>query len=127
MQALEIAISAKMPGSPASRTKCEVSLTSVSEIDARTNITRSAEVGVCCGSLRSASAGHHSGVGPRTGDGDTVPRMRVWIDLTNSPHVLVMRPVIELLLEDGHEVRVTARDFAQTLGLLRRFQIPHTA
>jgi predicted glycosyltransferase len=53
--------------------------------------------------------------------------MRVWIDLTNSPHVLVMRPVIELLEREGHEVRVTARDFAQTLGLLRRFQIPHTA
>jgi uncharacterized protein len=53
--------------------------------------------------------------------------MRVWIDLTNSPHVLVMRPVVELLREDGHEVRVTARDFAQTLGLLERLRIPHTA
>ena len=53
--------------------------------------------------------------------------MRVWIDLTNSPHVLVMRPVIEALEREGHEVQVTARDFAQTLGLLRRFQIPHTA
>jgi uncharacterized protein len=53
--------------------------------------------------------------------------MRVWIDLTNSPHVLVMRPVIELLREDGHEVRVTARDFAQTLALCERFGIEHTA
>jgi len=53
--------------------------------------------------------------------------MRVWIDLTNSPHVLVMRPVIELLRGDGHEVEVTARDFAQTLQLLDRFDIPHTA
>jgi uncharacterized protein len=53
--------------------------------------------------------------------------MRVWIDLTNSPHVLVMRPVIELLRFDGHEVRVTARDFAQTLQLLDRFAIEHTA
>jgi uncharacterized protein len=53
--------------------------------------------------------------------------VRIWIDLTNSPHVLVMRPVIEALERDGHEVRVTARDFAQTLGLLRRFEIPHTA
>ena len=53
--------------------------------------------------------------------------MRVWIDLTNSPHVLVMRPVIELLRADGHEVRVTARDFAQTLQLLDRFEIEHTA
>ncbi len=53
--------------------------------------------------------------------------MRVWIDLTNSPHVLVMRPVIELLRDDGHEVQVTARDFAQTLQLLERFGIDHTA
>jgi predicted glycosyltransferase len=53
--------------------------------------------------------------------------MRVWIDLTNSPHVLVMRPVIELLRADGAEVRVTARDFAQTLQLLERFEIEHTA
>jgi predicted glycosyltransferase len=53
--------------------------------------------------------------------------MRIWIDLTNSPHVLVMRPVIEKLRERGHDVEVTARDFAQTLGLLERFGIAHTA
>ena len=53
--------------------------------------------------------------------------MRVWIDLTNSPHVLVMRPVIEQLRADGHEVRVTARDFAQTIALCERFGIAHTA
>ena len=52
--------------------------------------------------------------------------MRVWIDLTNSPHVLVMRPVIENLRARGHEVEVTARDFAQTLGLCDRFGIEHT-
>ena len=51
--------------------------------------------------------------------------MRVWIDLTNSPHVLVLRPVIDALRAGGHEVRVTARDFAQTLGLLERFGIEH--
>jgi predicted glycosyltransferase len=53
--------------------------------------------------------------------------VRVWIDLTNSPHVLVMRPVIESLRRRGAEVYVTARDFAQTLGLLERFRIDHTA
>ena len=53
--------------------------------------------------------------------------MRVWVDLTNSPHVLVMRPVIEALRADGHEVDVTARDFAQTLQLCRRHGISHTA
>jgi uncharacterized protein len=55
-----------------------------------------------------------------------VLRMRVWIDLTNSPHVLVMRPVIERLRAEGHDVEVTARDFAQTLELLQRFSIEHT-
>jgi hypothetical protein len=53
--------------------------------------------------------------------------VRVWIDLTNSPHVLVMRPVIDRLRERGHEVEVTARDFAQTLALCERFGIEHTA
>ncbi|HEY6778748.1 MAG TPA: DUF354 domain-containing protein [Thermoleophilaceae bacterium] len=51
--------------------------------------------------------------------------MRVWVDLTNSPHVLVMRPMIEAMREDGHEVEVTARAFAQTLELCERFGIAH--
>jgi predicted glycosyltransferase len=53
--------------------------------------------------------------------------VKVWIDLTNSPHVLVMRPVIAVLRARGHTVEVTARDFAQTLGLCERFGIEHTA
>jgi predicted glycosyltransferase len=53
--------------------------------------------------------------------------MRVWVDLTNSPHVLVMRPVIERLRADGHDVEVTARDFAQTLELCDRLGVDHTA
>jgi hypothetical protein len=51
--------------------------------------------------------------------------VRVWVDLTNSPHVLVMRPLIAAMREDGHEVEVTARDFAQTVELLERFDMPH--
>ncbi|MEA2428442.1 MAG: uncharacterized protein QOF37_2070 [Thermoleophilaceae bacterium] len=53
--------------------------------------------------------------------------MRVWIDLTNSPHVLVFRPLIDAMRADGHEVEVTARDFAQTLELCDRYGIEHTA
>jgi uncharacterized protein len=53
--------------------------------------------------------------------------MRIWIDLTNSPHVLVMRPVIDRLRADGHDVRVTARDFAQTIQLCERLRIDHVA
>ena len=52
--------------------------------------------------------------------------MNVWVDLTNSPHVLVMRPVIETLRRRGADVTVTARDFAQTLALCERFGIEHT-
>ena len=46
------------------------------------------------------------------------PAVRVWIDITNSPHVPFFRPLIRLLEEDGHEVEVTARAFAQTEQLL---------
>ena len=52
--------------------------------------------------------------------------MRVWVDLTNSPHVLVLRPLIAAMREDGHDVQVTARDFAQTLELCELHGIEHT-
>jgi len=51
--------------------------------------------------------------------------MRVWIDITNSPHVLFFRPLIRLLEEDGHDVEVTAREYAQTLELLDLHGITH--
>src|SRR3954465_13914241 len=51
--------------------------------------------------------------------------MRVWVDLTNSPHVLVLRPIVAALRARGHEVQITARDFAQTIGLSERFGIEH--
>jgi uncharacterized protein len=53
--------------------------------------------------------------------------VRAWIDLTNSPHVLVMRPIVELLRADGWEVEITAREFAQTLQLLDRFGLEYAA
>jgi uncharacterized protein len=53
--------------------------------------------------------------------------VRIWVDLTNSPHVLVMRPLIAAMRADGHEVEVTARDFAQTLELCERLGVDHTS
>ena len=44
--------------------------------------------------------------------------MKVWVDMTASAHVLVFRPLIDLLRERGDEVEITARDYAQTLQLL---------
>jgi len=44
--------------------------------------------------------------------------MRIWIDITNSPHALFFDPVIRDLRAAGHQVFVTARDYAQTVDLL---------
>jgi hypothetical protein len=52
-------------------------------------------------------------------------RRRVWIDLTNSPHVLFFRPILRRLIDAGAEPVVTARDYAQTLGLLDLYGIEH--
>jgi uncharacterized protein len=51
--------------------------------------------------------------------------MKVWIDMTNSPHVPFFRPLIGLLTDRGHDVHVSARDFAQTLELLETAGIEH--
>ena len=45
--------------------------------------------------------------------------MRVWIDLSNSPHPLLFVPVARRLEQLGHSVLVTARDNAQTVELAR--------
>jgi predicted glycosyltransferase len=51
--------------------------------------------------------------------------MRIWVDCTAAAHPLVMRPIIERLAQRGHEVRVTAREYGQTLGILERLRIPY--
>jgi len=43
--------------------------------------------------------------------------MRIWIDLGNSPHVPFFRPLIKDFEQRGHQVEITARDFAQTVEL----------
>lgn len=52
--------------------------------------------------------------------------MRVWIDITAPAHVLVFRPLIELLRRRGAEVEVTSRQYAQTVGLLELHGIEAT-
>jgi len=44
--------------------------------------------------------------------------VKVWIDITAPAHVLVFRPLIEIMRGRGDEVEITARDYAQTLELL---------
>ncbi|HXD72013.1 MAG TPA: DUF354 domain-containing protein [Gaiellales bacterium] len=52
--------------------------------------------------------------------------MRVWVDLTNSPHAVIFAPLVRRLQARGDEVAVTARAFAQTLELLELHGIDHT-
>jgi uncharacterized protein len=53
--------------------------------------------------------------------------VRIWIDMTAPAHPVVFRPLIAWFTAQGHEVEVTARDYAETLGLLDRFGIEHVA
>lgn len=53
--------------------------------------------------------------------------MRIWVDLTNTAHVLVLRPLVELLELDGHEVEITARPLSHTLELLDDWGHEYTA
>ena len=45
--------------------------------------------------------------------------MRIWIDITNTPHVIVLAPIIKHL-EKNHELIITARDFSETVPLLKQ-------
>ena len=53
--------------------------------------------------------------------------MRVWVDLTNTAHVVVLRPLVELLEGDGHDVALTARPLSHTTELLDEWGHPYTA
>ncbi|MBV9312037.1 MAG: DUF354 domain-containing protein, partial [Solirubrobacterales bacterium] len=51
--------------------------------------------------------------------------MRIWFDMTASAHPVVFQPVISRLREQGHEIKITARDYAQTLELLDLHGLDH--
>jgi predicted glycosyltransferase len=53
--------------------------------------------------------------------------VRVWVDLTNTAHVVVLRPLVELLEARGHEVEITARPLSHTVELLDDWGHPYTA
>jgi predicted glycosyltransferase len=52
--------------------------------------------------------------------------MRIWIDLANSPHVPFFRALIPEFVARGHQVEISARDFAQTVELATKAgMLPH--
>ena len=46
--------------------------------------------------------------------------MKIWIDVTNTPHVNVLMPIIRHLEKNGHELIITARDFSETVPMLEK-------
>lgn len=50
---------------------------------------------------------------------------RIWIDIDNAPHVLVLRPIILELQRLGHIVHITARAYGQVVGLLEMYGIDY--
>jgi predicted glycosyltransferase len=49
----------------------------------------------------------------------------IWFDIDNSPHVPLFRPILAELDRRGIEYLVTARNFAQTIDLLKYWNMPH--
>jgi predicted glycosyltransferase len=46
--------------------------------------------------------------------------MKIWIDLTNSPHINFFKPFIKQWENEGHEIFLTARNLANTIELIQQ-------
>jgi uncharacterized protein len=53
------------------------------------------------------------------------PRKKIWIDLDNSPHVPLFRPIIDELKRRGYVVFLTARDCFQVCGLCDLYRLEY--
>ncbi len=52
--------------------------------------------------------------------------MKIWFDLTNSPHINFFKQLIEELENEGHEVVITCRPLANTIDLLDLYNMKYT-
>ncbi|MFN5375562.1 MAG: DUF354 domain-containing protein [Chitinophagaceae bacterium] len=52
--------------------------------------------------------------------------MRIWFDISNSPHVLMFKDLINDLKLKGHDIVITSRPLANTIELLNQNNINHT-
>lgn len=51
--------------------------------------------------------------------------MKVWFDISNSPHVNMFLPVIMELRKMGHDIFITSRPLANTIALLQQSGLEH--
>lgn len=56
--------------------------------------------------------------------GNPCSRVKIWIDLDNTPHVPLFKPVIRELRHRGHRIITTARDAFQVRELAALLQVP---
>ncbi len=49
----------------------------------------------------------------------------IWIDIDNSPHVQIFKPIIDIFKKKNIPIIVTARNYAQTIELLKLHKINH--
>ena len=52
--------------------------------------------------------------------------MKIWFDLSNSPHINMFHDLIRELESDGHEIIITSRPLANTVQLLDQRGLKHT-
>jgi uncharacterized protein len=52
--------------------------------------------------------------------------MKIWFDLSNSPHVIMFYDLIKSLESEGHEIIITSRPLANTIPLLEQYGLSHT-
>ena len=52
--------------------------------------------------------------------------MRIWIDISNSPHVNMFYSLIKELESEGHQIIITSRPLANTIALLDQKGLQHT-
>lgn len=52
--------------------------------------------------------------------------MKIWFDLSNSPHINMFHDLIRDLESDGHEIIITSRPLANTIELLDQKGLKHT-
>ena len=52
--------------------------------------------------------------------------MKIWFDISNSPHINMFYDLIRELESEGHEIIVTSRPLANTVALLNQKNIRHT-
>lgn len=51
----------------------------------------------------------------------------IWVDLDNSPHVPFFAPIIARLEAEGYNIKISARNYSQTVSLANLYGLKHTA